>query len=169
MPVKYINYIGDNYYLHKGLSKKGNPRCWFSKSMEGELLEDIPEGFEIYENPNGLVFLRKIPLKIITDKEIDIVKRSIPKRLRYKIDVKKNTITIYLSDGGYNLYQAMMRFILIDNDTREFEAQRYCFRGSIDDWIELDSSNDLMKLAQKCCVHLGKDSFYDLPYLVDGF
>lgn len=78
-------------------------------------------------------------------------------------------ITIYLSEGSYKGYQALMRFILIDKKTREFEAQRYCFRGSIDDWIELDASTDLKNLAKKCCYHLGKDSFYDLPYLVEGF
>jgi hypothetical protein len=31
-----------------------------------------------------------------------------------------------------------------------------------DDWVLLDDSNDLQKLAKKYCPHLGKDSFYDL-------
>ena len=162
MPIDYTNYFGVKYYLHKGLTKKGTPKFWFAKNMEGDLLEDMPKGYEIYENPNGQVFLRKIPIKIITDQEIHSVESSIPKDLLYKIDVKKKNITIYISGGEYYAYQALMRFILIDADLREFDVQRYCFRGSIDDWIYLDSSYDLRMLARKYCIHLGEESFYDL-------
>ena len=169
MMVEYTNYKGDRYYLYEGATKKGNPKYWFSKSADGKLLEEIPDRFEIYEEPNGMVYLRKIQSKLIFNEEIEIIKNSIPKGLDAKVDIKKNIITIYISENGTRNYQALMRFILIDDETREFEAQRYCFRGSIDDWIELDSSTDLKKLAKKCCYHLGKDSFYDLPYLVDGF
>jgi hypothetical protein len=55
-----------------------------------------------------------------------------------------------------------MQFILEDLETREFTVERWCFRGSIDDWIPLDSSNDLKKLVQTYGAHLGKDSFFDL-------
>lgn len=116
-----------------------------------------------------MVYLRKIRPQILTSNEVNNVKSSVPKELDAKVDVKKNMITIYLREDRFAWYQALMRFILIDKKTRKFEAQRYCFRGSIDDWIELDRSTDLKKLAKKCCCHLGKDSFYDLPYLVDGF
>ena len=111
---------------------------------------------------------KKLP-QIITEKEINIVQNSIPKELDVKVDVRKDVISIYLSEDEFTGYQALMRFILIDKKTREFEAQRYCFRGSIDDWIELDTSTNLEELAKKCCYHLGKDSFYDLPYMVDDF
>jgi hypothetical protein len=167
--VHYNNYKGNRYYLHEGLSKKGNPLYWFSKSSDGKLVREIPNGFEIYENPNGMVYLRRIQPQIIVENEINIVKNSIPKRVNTKINVDKNIITIYISEGSLDKYLGQMRFVLIDEKTREFEAQRYCFRSSIDDWIKLDSSKDLKKLAKKCCYHLGKDSFYDLPYLVDGF
>jgi len=165
----YTNFKCDRYYLHEGLSKKGNSVYYFSKKLDGKLVERIPKGFEIYEEPNGMVYLRRIQPKIITEKEVEAVINSIPKGLDIKVDVKKNAITIYLSEGIYSTYIALMRFILINKKTREFEAQRYCFRGSIDDWIELDTSTNLKELAKKCCFHIGKDSFYDLPYLVDGF
>ncbi|HOJ10444.1 MAG TPA: hypothetical protein PK733_07620 [Clostridiales bacterium] len=169
--VHYTNYKGDRYYLHEGISKKGNPIYWFSKSTmgKGKLAEKIPNGFEIYEEPNGMVYLWKNLPQIITVNEINIVQNSISKELDAKVYVKKNVITIYLFEGECVGYQALMRFILIDEKTRKFEAQRYCFRGSIDSWIGLDTNTDLKKLAKKCCHHLGKDSFYDLPYMVDGF
>ncbi len=167
--IKYLNRYYDIYYLHEGLSKKGNPVYWFSKKADGKPVDEIPKGFEIYEEPNGMVFLRKIKPKTITDEEVSTVVNSIPKRLDIKVDVKKSIITIWRRDKDYTSYMALMRFILIDKKTREFEAQRYCFRGSIDDWIEMGSSTDLHKLAAKYCYHLGKDSFYDLPSPDDEF
>lgn len=92
--VQYTNYQGDRYYLHGGLNKKGNPVYWFSKSTDGKLAERIPTGFEIYEEPNGMVYLCRIQPKIITEKEVEVVTKSIPRGLDTKVDVKKNMITI---------------------------------------------------------------------------
>ena len=161
--IEYINYKGYRYFLNQGITKKGAPKYFFSKDIKGKILDEIPKGYEIYENPDGLVFLRKIYPQIITDAEINVVKSCIPKGINSKVEVKKKIITIYISDGC-GLYQALMRFVLVDEKTREFEIQRYCFRGSIDDWIELDTSRDLKNLANRYCIHLGKDSFYELSY-----
>ncbi len=170
MPIEYMNNKRDLYYLHEGVTKKGNPKYFFSKKSDGKILDFIPDGYEIYEKPNGEVFLTRIQPRIILDREVEIVKKYIPEEVYSKIDVRKNIITIYLSDSDLNrFYLPMMRFILVDKVDREFEAERYCFRSAIDDWLYLDSSYDLEYLAGKCCSHLGKNSFYDLPYLVYGF
>ena len=101
MTIKHINYKGDTYYLHEKRNAAGKSKYYFSKSTEGNLLENIPEKYEIYENPNGQVFLRPESKKIISEKEIEIVKSSIKKYSNlesFKIDVKKNTIVIYEPD-----------------------------------------------------------------------
>ncbi len=60
-------------------------------------------------------------------------------------------------------YTKMMRFSLVDTGKRTFVVQRWCFRGSIDDWIQLlGCRGRLPDLVRKCVPHLGKDSFYDL-------
>ncbi len=59
-------------------------------------------------------------------------------------------------------YSPMMQFVLVDKETREFEVERWCFRGSIDDWIMLDSSTNLQALVKKYARHLGQESFYEL-------
>jgi len=59
MPITHVNRKRDTYYLHCGKTKTGKPRYWFAKSTEGDLVESIPEGYEVYENPDALVFLRK--------------------------------------------------------------------------------------------------------------
>jgi hypothetical protein len=59
-------------------------------------------------------------------------------------------------------YMAVLRFILTDPAQRRFTAQRYCFRGSVDDWIGLGPSAPLSGLLKQYVKHLGRDSFYEL-------
>lgn len=60
-------------------------------------------------------------------------------------------------------YTKMMRFELVDSAKRVFVAERWCFRGSIDDWIPMmGCAAPLPDLVRKYGQHLGKDSFYDL-------
>jgi hypothetical protein len=66
MPVTHVNRKRDIYYLHAGTTKTGKPRYWFARSAEGDLVESIPEGHEIYENPDAQVFLRKIVPQLVT-------------------------------------------------------------------------------------------------------
>jgi hypothetical protein len=59
----------------------------------------------------------------------------------------------------------VLRFTLVDEDDRTFHAQRWCFRGSVDDWIGLWSSGGdgpLTDLVKRFCPHVGRESFYEL-------
>lgn len=160
---------------------------------EGDLGKAIPEGFEIYENPNAQVFLRRIPPKLITDQELNTVKDGMEYFShvdRYMLDVKKETISIFtpvqdisaiseflrptVTALGKNhediqalLEQTLsftsdLRFILVDKRTRLFHAQRYCYLGSIDDWIEIGSTDQLEILVKSYVKHIGQDSMYEL-------
>ena len=77
MSLRYTNYKGETYYLHKGKTKKGSSQYFFSKKEKSEPTEAIPKGYEIYENPNGRVFLRKCAPKKITREEVSIVENGI--------------------------------------------------------------------------------------------
>src|SRR6478609_5223927 len=98
MPVTHVNRKRDTYYLHAGKTKAGNPRYWFSKSTEGDLVDAIPEGYEVYENPDAQVFLRKIPPQIVTPTEIatvrDGLKRFAPDQ-DCVVDIRKEDIIVY--------------------------------------------------------------------------
>jgi len=100
MPITHTNRCGDLYYLHRGRTKTGKPRYHFSKKKTGDDLVDvIPEGSEIYEQPNGQVFLRLIPPKIITDAEVAQVARAVRERVGVPqpiIDVEDRSIVVYL-------------------------------------------------------------------------
>ncbi|MFL7871433.1 MAG: hypothetical protein AB8I58_21575 [Anaerolineales bacterium] len=190
MPVTYTNRKDKTYYLHQGTTKKGNPNYFFAQRDEGNLIDTIPPGYEIYENPNAQVFLRRKRAPIITDEEVATVKAGMQQycRLeRFIIDVKKNAIIIYTPDQDVDLlvdtldsfrkpggrsakavvekfltYSPMLQFILIDKDQRLFETQRYSFLGSIDDWMTIDYEGKLPKLVKTYVQHLGEDSFYEL-------
>jgi hypothetical protein len=193
MAVEYINRRGDTYYVHIGKTKTGKPMYYVSKKKDGVLAESIPDGYEIYEDPNARVYVRKIRPRIFTDEEIAIVENSVRRYsnlAHFKIDLKENSIVIFSPDQDFGLfkqalsrlaplssmrldeiltesltYSPVMRFVLADKESREFEVERWCFLGSIDDWIFLDTSNDLADLAKRYCRHLGRESFYELtPY-----
>ena len=113
------------------------------------------------------VYLRKKPPQIVTPEEVAVVKQGVQRLAPGQnclVDVRKADIIVYHSKRG-NLYQKTLRFTLDDKKDRAFRVQRWCFKGSIDGWIDLWMSGGLGKLpvlVQTFCPHLGQDSFYDL-------
>ena len=195
MTIEYTNRKQQKFYLHQGQTKTGKPKYFFSMKSEGTSVDTLPDGYEIYENPNAQVFLRKIPDRHITLEEIATVRDGIAKHANlvngrdFIIDVKNKNIVVHFCDQNIinlkdtlssirarntqeaeeilarNLtYSPMMQFVLDDAPTRTFRVERWCFRGSIDDWIVLDCS-DLKSAVERYGRHLDKESFYDLiPY-----
>jgi len=194
MPVKYENKGKKAYYLHQGKTKTGKPKYYFSMKDKGNLVEKIPEGYEIYEHPaNAQVFLRKKQPQIVTDIERHLINKYLKKLKRpyhYLSDIKGKIITIFESNqnidaikelferlpfGKYRsesciaemldretTYRPVMRFILEDENHRIFVAERFCFKGSVDDWINISMPDSLENLLKAYLKHLGKDSFYEI-------
>jgi hypothetical protein len=190
MTVTHTNRKGKTYYLHQGITKTGKPKYFFALRDKGELVEDVPSGYEIYENPNAQVFLRRKRPSIITDGEIAIVEAGMRQYCRVKdfiIDVKKNTIIIFTPDQDVDFlvdslsflpgarsdkaqairqialsYSPMLQFVLMDKTKREFEVRRYCFLGSIDDWIGIGKTGSLSELVETYVQHLGEESYFEL-------
>jgi hypothetical protein len=59
-------------------------------------------------------------------------------------------------------YMKMLRFVLVDPERRVFAVQRWCFRGSIDDWIRVGGRGPLSEQVESYARHLGRESFYEL-------
>ena len=80
MGVEYTNRKEKRYCLHVGKTKTGKPKYYFSLKTKGQLAEEIPEGFEIYEYPaNAQVFLRKKTPPIISELEKKLVEKELQK------------------------------------------------------------------------------------------
>jgi hypothetical protein len=62
----------------------------------------------------------------------------------------------------YASFMAMLRFVLEDKKTRIFVTERFCFRGSLDDWIYIDGPAGLDDQVGKYLKHVGRESFFNL-------
>jgi hypothetical protein len=189
MSIQHTTRTGKTYYLHVGQGKSGKPNYFFSTDPEGPLLSSVPEGFEIYENVGGQVFLRRKQPKLIIDEELALVKEAIKRHAEewlYRVEVKKTAIIIYEApDNTAGLesialpwiskaamkqsaiqnatYMAVMRFLLADPEKRLFLAERFCFRGSVEDWINIGGpAQKLSVVLKKFIKHLGNESIFEL-------
>jgi hypothetical protein len=112
-----------------------------------------------------------------------------PKRSRYRINVRPKRIEIYEAVGPdaetlmaslgdlipmmpgmadrvsvemdrYTQYAPVLRFTLIDAEQRTFEAERMCYLGSIDDFINI-GYGPLEPMASDRIATLGTDEFFE--------
>jgi len=185
MPVTHVNRKRDTYYLHVGTTRAGKPKYWFSKKTDGDLVEVLPKGYEVYENPDAQVFLRKILAPLVTPAEVALVQAGLKRYAPAQnclVDVQGEHIVVYHAErvsldlgrfgfpsgelpAQYRNHMNVMRFTLADEEDRTFRVQRWCFRGSIDRWIDLWSSGSEGKLTdpvKKFCPHIGQESFFEL-------
>jgi hypothetical protein len=157
------------------------------KDPAGQLVASIPDGYEVYENINAQVFLRRKTAQVILPEELALVEKALLDHggpWRYRAEIKKDIITVYQADdqdsfdglakqwgrrplsrqdmGMRASYMAVLRFTLVDKKPRVFGTERFCFRGSIDDWIPLGKIGTLASLTGQFVRHLGQDSFFEL-------
>src|SRR6266550_287147 len=122
---------------------------------------------------------------------VEAVVQQHPDARRYRVAVKRDRIEIYeqvgpdydavfsdlhiagLSSPGlaeqlraveehYARYAPVLRFILLDPAQQRFGAERMCYLGSIDGWLELGRTGPVAKLARALIPTLGTDQFYEL-------
>ena len=113
-----------------------------------------------------------------------------PKSRNYRIDVKDKWIVVYerigdaeevLSEfsrfGGVSparleavretldrhaQFTPVMRFTLFDQEPRTFYTERWCYLGSIDDWIHIGPSGSVHLLAQRFIPLLGTEALFEV-------
>ena len=139
----------------------------------------------------SLVKDRPSPIQPEEVAAIEAAVQQHPESRRYRVAVKHDRIEIYervgpdydallgelqmagLSSPGlaerlqaheehYARYMPVLRFILLDPTRRRFGAQRMCYLGSIDDWLELGQTGPVATLARALIPTLGTDQFYEL-------
>lgn len=187
MSIEYINRKAQKYYLHVGKTKTGKAKYYFATKSHGLLAETIPDGFEIFENPSGQVFLRKILRKLISDEELAVVERElgrIPCLRGSRVERKLRVLTVSVADRKEDLlhefrslaqwrglnelpdrfwnYEPQLQFVLVDAKQRLFQARRYCYLGSIEDWIDIGERGAVTSLAKRYIKHLGRKSNFEL-------
>lgn len=184
MAVTHQNRRGDTYYLSRRRTEGGRIRYVFSKEPKGELVDTIPEGYEVFEHPTGQVFLRKQVESLFPDEAFHEIEQHMGELFRHEqfiLERKRTEVVIHFAEVNPGFvpgsaavpdaieelvrrsleYMPMMR-IVYSTDSGEYYVERYCFLGGIDDWVILDGSASARTLVRKYCKHLGKESFYEL-------
>lgn len=178
---------GKTYYLHVKNTAAGRQNYFFSTDASGQLAPAIPDGHEVFENVSGQVFLRKKTAQAIRPDELALVEAALLRHgepWQYRAEVKKNAIVIYAAGEMNGLdeltmecrgrrlsgsekmrhasYLAVMRFVLVDKQQRSYATERFCFRGSVDDWIPVGGPCTLADQLRQFIKHLGRESLYEL-------
>ena len=188
MAVTHTNRKGDTYHLMRRKGKSIRTQYVFSKKdLHGEAVDSIPDGYEVFEHPNGQVFLRRQIISEVPDADYQVIEQYMRDHFRdelYILERKRREVVIHFADEQLEhllnmvtafgaqarleklrrellRYSPMMR-ISYDSKSAAYTLERYCFLGGIDDWVLLDGSVSIKKLVEKYCKHLGKDSFFDL-------
>lgn len=189
MPVTYTNRKAKTYFLCQGITKTGKPRYYFTPDPKESLLVEIPDGYQIQESVNGIVSLVRIQPSLISSEDVAAVEAALqnhPQARRYRVSVKTKYITIHEQTGMdvselsaivgrvlvskslenwetcHAQYRPIMRFLLSDADKHLFNAERFCFLGSIDDWINIEFDEPIQTLAARLIPTLGTDDFFEL-------
>jgi hypothetical protein len=194
MSITYTSRKGFTYTLCQSVTKTGKPRYTFVRDpKDRQVVEEMPDGYEISESVNGIVSLVKERPKKLLPEEIAAVEDAVRRHSRarnYRVNVKPDRIEIYESIGPdaedlieslsshgfgvpglgeriraererYTQFRAVLRFILEDEETRDFRAERWCYLGSIDDWIFV-TTGPLEQMARQMIPKLGSDAFFEL-------
>jgi len=189
MPFTYTNRKGFTYYLCLGITKTGKSRYYFARQPKDTLVDAVPDGYQVEESVNGIVSLVKAHPQLISAGElvcVDTELKKHPQGQKYRAVIKKDQIVIYESQApdlslifaqvGWMApnnqaqewmerraqFSPIMRFILANSEKRVFAPQRWCFRGSIDDWIDVKSPGEISFLAKQLIPILGTDEFFEL-------
>lgn len=116
-----------------------------------------------------------------------------PKSHNYRVSVKHNRIEVYERVGlGTDEFVAelrevgllvpgwadrlremlehraqftpVLRFILADAERRTFRTERWCYLGSIDDWIDVGPMGPVHLLARQWIPKLGTDALFEVSF-----
>ena len=189
MPFTYTNRKGFTYYLCKASTKTGKARYYFAREPKDTPVEKLPVGYQVEESVNAVVSLVKARPQLIFPEELATIEtalKKLPKSHKYRASIKNKQIVIYESRGadfgeimadiGWSVpasvgrefeerhaqFSPIMRFILEEPEERIFSPQRWCFRGSIDDWIDIRNPTKIDMLAKELVPVLGTDEFFEL-------
>lgn len=189
MPFTYTNRKGFTYYLCQTTTKTGKTRYYFAREPKDTPVEVLPDGYQVEESVNAVVSVVKASPKLVLPEELATVEaalKKLPKSHKYRATIKNKQIIIYESRGadfdemaasiGWSVpaslgqefeerhaqFSPIMRFILENAEERIFSPQRWCFRGSIDDWIYILKPAKIEVLTKELIPTLGTDDFFEL-------
>lgn len=192
MSLEYINRRGQSHWFRAVPTAKGGTRYYVVKSAEyPDLLEDLPPGFEIAEQPwDARVVLRKAVPVLTTESEREMFEEHVGRLSGlndFFVHAEGNYLTLwhsqYNSIGGQedNLsaegaaevfgpevnrwkdYDDAFRLRLIDPAARIFQSERRVYTDFDAEYGAIQHAvGELEEMLEAICSFLGRDDFFDL-------
>lgn len=191
-PLSHTNRQNSTAYIRAVPAKKGGIRYYITKDPKSpDLIGEMPEGFEFYENPEDarIIFRKRKPSQI-RPAERQVVEDAVANLSAvtdYIVEAWEKEIVVYISQfsaiGGqeeslsaeeareaygessdrWKKYDDYVRFVLVSKSPRVFSVWRVAFLGFFNrEYVELERSEDLEYLAEKVCECIGRDAYFDL-------
>ena len=102
MGFTYLNRRRKTYFLQRSSSRTGKETYSFTMKPPKNPVDSVPEGFEIFEDPQtAQVFLRRPKPTEILPEELALAKQVVQQEERLRLAqvlIEKNAIVIYTSD-----------------------------------------------------------------------
>ncbi len=192
IPLSYTNRQNSTAYIRAVPAKRGGTRYYITKDPKApDLIEEMPEGFEFYENIEDarIIFRKRKPSQILPAERqmVEDAVANLSAVSDFIVEAREKEIVVYISQfssiGGqqeslsaeeareawgehsdrWKKYDDYVRFVLVSKSLRVFAVARIVFTGYFNrDYVELERSEDLEYLAEKVCEHIGRDSYFDL-------
>ena len=100
MAYEHRNRRGKVYLLQAGKTKTGKTRYYFGRKLTGTPVEEVPEGYEVFEEPDrAQVFLRKERPSKIESVERGLVAEGVRRFANvemYDVRVEDDSIVVYV-------------------------------------------------------------------------
>jgi len=160
----------------------GNP---VDRLPEGYEIYERPENAQVFVRKIQLTRILPIEKQLVEESICRLAQLE-----HFIVEVETNSLVVYLPDADPDAslslmrttvpmtaerarsmkavmlsrarYEKMMRFTLVEEPSRRFNAERWCFLGGIDDWYFLARDKPLVKLVETYTPHLGRESFFEL-------
>lgn len=190
--LSYTNRQQKTHYFKAVRTKKGKLRYYITSKPDAEnLISEMPEGYEIAELPfDGKVIIRKIIPVLTHPEECAIIQRAMEEYSPVKdfmITTERDEIAIHISQFSHYYeaiyptaeeaqelygeflslwknYDWIMTFKLMDPEQRSFQVIR---KADVQyHAVPIDEGDDLTKLAEKYCYHVGRKSL--LQFWIPG-
>jgi len=180
--------MGKAYYVKSRKTKKGNKTYFLTTKKDDSCLDILPKEYEVYENYSAqMLYIRKKKERGFSSKDIAIIQAELSKNDAidgFELNINGNEITIYdledktkqkpsllamipkdrreIAKAYFMQYSENMRIKKITKKKEvEYHIMRFCYRGSIDDWIVIDAGDDLAALAKANLKLIGTEEFFD--------
>jgi hypothetical protein len=187
--VTYTNRQGTIYYLCSRSTPRGTARYYLAKRPTGDPVSRIPDGFEIRESVNGGVSIGRCQELHLAAEEVHAVQTVIDAQAdptRFRLAVKARAIELheiadFLSEDDlatsfpwvaprvsrenyrrFAYYSPRLRFVLVNDASRAFQAERMVYRSGFDGWRPVGGPGAITTLGVWLIPLISTDSFFEL-------